>query len=176
MAVDDNKKRKVNTGGVATNTHMHSSSQQVLEHLSCLPVSILSRTTHTNEHTWSTPWMVVTAKHCATSPETHVPFYYAFHTNTKRVTTGSVPFHFTSLASLSLTLHPSSVSFFSSSPFLLCSIFFFIILFFLFSFFNSHPLFSSFSTFSSFCCPPLLCWFATVSLQLFLFHTQHFST
>lgn len=98
--------------------------------------------------------MVVTAKHCATSPETHVPFYYAFHTNTKRVTTGSVPFHFTSLASLSLTLHPSSVSFFSSSPFLLCSIFFFIILFFLFSFFNSHPLFSSFSTFSSFCCPP----------------------
>lgn len=98
--------------------------------------------------------MVVTAKHCATSPETHVPFYYAFHTNTKRVTTGSVPFHFTSLASLSLTLHPSSVSFFSSSPFLLCSIFFFIILFFLFSFFNSHPLFSSFSTFSSFCCVP----------------------
>lgn len=100
--------------------------------------------------------MVVTAKHCATSPETHVPFHYAFHTNTKRVTTGSVPFHFTSLASLSLTLHPSSVSFFSSSPFLLCSIFF-IILFFLFSFFDSffsHPLFSSFSTFSSFCCPP----------------------
>lgn len=88
--------------------------------------------------------MVVTAKHCATSPETHVPFYYAFHTNTKRVTTGSVPFHFTSLASLSLTLHPSSVSFFSSSPFLLCSIFF------LLSFFScflsltltlsSHPL------------------------------------
>lgn len=87
--------------------------------------------------------MVVTAKHCATSPETHVPFYYAFHTNTKRVTTGSVPFHFTSLASLSLTLHPSSVSFFSSSPFLLCSIFFFIILFFLFSLtltLSSHPL------------------------------------
>lgn len=121
--------------------------------------------------------MVVTAKHCATSPETHVPFYYAFHTNTKRVTTGSVPFHFTSLASLSLTLHPSSVSFFSSSPFLLCSIFFFIILFFLFSFFNSHPLFSSFSTFSSFCClppPPALLICHCLTAAIFISHATFF--
>lgn len=174
MAVDDNKKRKVNTGGVATNTHTHSSSQQVLEHLSCLPASILSRTTHTNEHTWSTPWMVVTAKHCATSPETHVPFYYALHTNTKRVTTGSVPFHFTSLASLSLTLRPSSVSFFSTTPFHLCFLLSFFSCFLSSTLFtpSSHPL----AHFLLFLLPPSLCWFPTVSLQLFLFHTQHFST
>lgn len=89
-------------------------------------------------------------------------------------------FHFTSRHWLLFPLHCILLLSLSSPP-----LHFFCAPYFLLSFFScflsltlfsltlsSHPL----AHFLVSVVPPLLCWFPTVSLQLFLFHTQRFST